>query len=219
MGRIRGIWVVTMGAVLCAGALPASARDDYHLAADPARRVYQLSPFAHGYVHGYEDGFYLGDEDLHMARVPRSLQHSKESRRARGYESRFGDKDSYREGYRQGMLVGYQDAISGGEFRAITEIRRLAAMLSEAPAEPLSSSSASFDRGFLEGYQAARSRSGDECSRDNNGRPPAYCSGYRTGFRLGEADGGVLQNAAVRQLPTPVPPESSAPGARQVPGR
>src|SRR3954463_11740886 len=111
-----------VAAILCAGASFAQ-NTDYHVGSDPAQRLFRLSPFAHGYIHGYESGFGMGDEDLQLGRGDQQIQKTREFRSAdRGYRAGFGDRESFRAGFREGLTVGYHDALIGSEFRALAEL-------------------------------------------------------------------------------------------------
>src|SRR5919112_5890421 len=111
---------------LLAFAIPLSAQSpsDIHTSLDSARNFYTASSWAHGYIHGYEQGFHLGDVDLQLsksARDPRKCDGSEIKMR-----SDYGDRGSFKRGFKQGLQVGYADAYSGREFRAVRELHRLA---------------------------------------------------------------------------------------------
>jgi hypothetical protein len=154
---------------------------------DPAHVLFQRSAFAHGYIHGYEDGFHESNLDYQLNRGPRQLKEFEEFRKGdRDYSRSFGDKNSYKSGYRNGFVEGYQDGIRGGWFRAVRELREIAAGMN-----PMGDH-ATFNAAFAKGYQLAR----------NKGFPPdgetacpgesaEYCEGFARGYRLGEADVGA----------------------------
>src|SRR4051812_43790873 len=174
---------------------------DYHVSADPAQRLFRLSPFAHGYIHGYESGFGMADEDVQMARGEQRIEKSGEYRHAdRGYERRFGDRESFRAGFREGLLVGYHDGIIGGEFRALGELRRLATGLESELVS--NASDTPYDGGFLAGYRAARQNHAEECKpgEKSAGNPTRarFCSGFLDGYDLGESDSGAIASAQER---------------------
>lgn len=196
MGRTLGTWIV-MAALL---AMPAAAEErDHHVSADPAQHLFRASPFAHGYIHGYESGFAQGDEDIHFRHEPRRLEGSKEYKHAdRGYRSGYGDRQSFREGYRAGLVAGYEDARSGAAFRAFEELRRLAA----ATTTPLvDMPDVTYDRGFLRGYRAARATLGANCEAPEGLTAERYCAGFEQGYALGVADTGAQVAAQNRFKP------------------
>src|SRR5438270_5139399 len=85
------------------------------------------SAFAHGYRHGYDEGFHVGDLDIHMGRSARIGTELKESRPARReYNNVFGSKDLFVEGYQAGFHSGYSDAMVGFEYRAGKRTREAA---------------------------------------------------------------------------------------------
>jgi hypothetical protein len=93
---------------------------------DPALRAYlDKTPYQHGSLHGYEDGYQAGDIDFHLQRPEPDFKKVKEFRSAtRGYVD--GDKDEYRSGYQQGYQLGYQDAVAGHPFVAIDRLEAAA---------------------------------------------------------------------------------------------
>jgi len=93
---------------------------------DPALRAYiDKTPFQHGSLHGYEDGYQAGDTDFHLQRPVPDFSKVKEYRAAtRGYVD--GDKVEYRAGYRDGYQLGYQDAAAGRPFVAIEHLEAAA---------------------------------------------------------------------------------------------
>jgi hypothetical protein len=208
VGRTRAIFVAFLALCLCS--VPAFAGDapEYHLNQDPAARLFRLSPFAHGYMHGYEDGFSLGDNDLQLGRVDESrIEGSEQYRDAEGgYQRGFGDRENFRAGYREGLVVGYHDACSGGEFRATSELRRLATGLENALVANRTDSY--YDGGFLAGYHAARQNAGDDCQNrnlTNESVKEHFCSGFTDGYELGESDSGAVATAAEYRTPPRLP--------------
>lgn len=181
-------------AVLCTAQGQAA---DHHVTGEPAQRLFRLSPFAHGYIHGYESGFGMGDEDVQMGRGGQHIEKTREFRSAdRGYARAFGDRESFRAGYREGLTVGYHEALSGGVFRALTALRRLATGLENGLVN--SGADAPYDGGFLSGYRAARQDHPDDCAAPAKATNPArerFCSGFLDGYELGEADSGAIATA------------------------
>ena len=90
---------------------------------DPALRDYlDKTPYQHGSLHGYEDGYQTGDIDFHLQRPQPDFTKVKEYRSAtRGYVD--GDKEQFRSGYRDGYQLGYEDAKEGRAFVAIERLQ------------------------------------------------------------------------------------------------
>ena len=172
----------------------------------PAGALVHQSAFAHGYLHGYEAGFHAADGDLHLARV-RSLRERREIARPSGYSSEFGARDSFRGGFHEGFLAGYDDSIQGRDFRAFE-------LLAVSP-EALAGRPQDFDHGFEDGYKAGQKLGAGDLEadgdfdpqravcparRDQDGSLPAsseaYCSGYLRAYHLGYTDGYVLASPA-----------------------
>jgi hypothetical protein len=173
---------------------PRNTESDRHLQQqdDPVRLLYQRSAFAHGYVHGYEEGFHESNFDYQLNRDPKDPREFKQYRKGNlEYSSAFGSKNSYVGGYRIGFVEGYRDGIHGAPFRAVRELRRIAAGINS------SSDRVTFDSAFAKGYQSAQKsepRSGQEPACP--GISLAYCEGFARGYQLGTAD--VLANGADR---------------------
>ena len=93
---------------------------------DPALRSYlDKTPYQHGSLHGYEDGYQAGDIDFHLQRPEPDFKKVKEFRSAiRGYVD--GDKEEFRAGYQDGYQLGYQDAQAGHTFAAIDRLQAAA---------------------------------------------------------------------------------------------
>jgi hypothetical protein len=111
-----------------------SNQDDAFIT-DPALRAYlDKTPFQHGSLHGYEDGYQAGDTDFHLQRPVPDFSKVKEFRLAtRGYVD--GDKEEYRAGYQDGFQLGYQDATAGRPFVAIEHLEAAAERKPVAVAE------------------------------------------------------------------------------------
>jgi len=62
---------------------------------------------------GYEDGVYKGREDVGDGDSFDPARHSWYKSADRGYNSRYGSKDQYREEYRRGFLDGYENTHTG----------------------------------------------------------------------------------------------------------
>lgn len=175
-------------------------------AAGPAAGLIRYSTFAHGYLHGYQAGFHAGDADFHVARV-RSLRELRWTDRTAGYRRDFGPRATFRDGFRQGFVVGYQDSVAGRDFRGF---RLLAASTVADAVRPRD-----FDHGFEDGYKTGQKRGTGDLDADadfdpelrscparpgRDGRLPAssqaYCAGYRSAYRLGYSDGYLLASPA-----------------------
>ncbi len=192
-------------AILPIAAQPGQAPADGHVTQDQARELYRRSVFAHGYMHGYEDGFHLGDFDLQTGHNSRDLRQVKQFREAKsGYQRAFGNPEEFRTAYRLGFSMGYGDAMAGREFRAVRAVRRAAHGLIDPP-HPGPGTSISFDRGFGQGYESGKVH-GEVAGRKQasynsspsacvaSAHPPAglsqdFCDGYARGYLLGYDDG------------------------------
>ena len=193
--------LILVGAVLGL-ALASSAADahkaDTHLS-DPAAALYARSPFAHGYIHGYEDGYHAADQDLQFGRLMRGMR----SKPGPHPENKISSSDraSCRKGYAQGFASGYRDSAAGRDFRAIAALRVLAAAV---PAD-VPTADRGFDRGFNDGYFAGEAYAAKSnppikdlgyisafCAewygRKDPQAKPDQCQGYTAGFRLGYSD-------------------------------
>ncbi len=93
---------------------------------DPALRTYlDKTPYQHGVLHGYEDGYQAGDIDFHLQRPEPEFTKVKEYRSAsRGYMD--GGKDEFRSGYRNGYQLGYEDSREGRPFVAFERLQAAA---------------------------------------------------------------------------------------------
>lgn len=153
---------------------------DPHTTSDPARALYQHSAFAHGFIHGYEQGFHDADLDFHVGRTDRNLDTFPEYRKASGgYRENLGDRNNFQRGYREGFAQGYGDSFHSRRFRA--------PMVARAAAEHLKDyvgNSKELDGGFTAGYLAERSnpQSLPACQAGNSA---SYCSGFILGAEFG----------------------------------
>jgi hypothetical protein len=152
------------------------------------------SAFAHGYRHGYDEGFHVGDLDIHMGRSARVTVALKESPPAgRDYNNAFGSKQTFDEGYQAGFRGGYSDAIAGFEYRASKRTREAAEGLAILPP----SRRKFFDEGFAGGYKSAQTHDApvtgvtsayleQYCEKTlSRSHPVEYCSGFSRGYMLG----------------------------------
>jgi len=199
--------LLTLFLVLCSGWVLAETCT--HLKSERAP-LYQHSAFAHGYIHGYEQGFHIGNQDLQLARNSRDINRSDLYRQAADeYHTGFGAREAFRAGYRDGLVIGYTDAISGHSFRAIDEARIASVRLDLAPAADAHRSRETgkqFELGFMHGYRAGTLQGvGDgrnratyqpaqaQCSAPGEKVPlgEKYCGGYLRGFSFGYSDGYI----------------------------
>ena len=187
-----------------------AADDCAHLNSE-RQPLYKNSAFAHGYIHGYEQGFHLGNQDLQLAREQRDITKFDEYRTAgKDYRAQFGARGAFRAGYRDGIVIGYTDGRSGHRFRAIDEARIAASHLNKTAAA--SKPDKAFDLGFIDGYRAGTIQGvGDghnrasyhpqqmECrgSREGLSLGENYCVGYLGGFRFGYSDGYINNDQLV----------------------
>lgn len=185
-------------ASLCVSAQ--AQRDDWHV---QSGELFVKSPFAHGYMHGYEEGFHAGDLDLQMGRSYRDVKSQSEYKKITGYRDQYGEKSDFADGYKKGYLVGYTDCFSGRNFRAVQ-------LLTEARESYPSSSltvDRNFDRAFRKGYEngqrqgladgrsMADAQDPVNCpiNTSHEGIAPEYCVPYRDGYQLGYSDGFANQ--------------------------
>lgn len=167
---------------------------DHHLSIGSTSNLYARSTFAHGYIHGYEQGFHCGDLDLQLGRDPHdpsSIPSFKKPFAA--YRLNQNSRALFKSGYQDGFLAGYSDAVHGLAFRAVDALRHVADGLAIATQSPLI-----FDEGFRDGYEAGRrqgANDGREVAVSNPINPPClglpvdYCDAFRRGFELGYGDG------------------------------
>jgi hypothetical protein len=157
-----------------------------HWNGDAATPLYHLSVFAHGFIHGYEDGFRIGDAVYQLGMAPGDFSSYKQYKEATGhYSSNFGPKDHFKAGYREGFRDGYQDSIANRRFRAVEAARDSASGLSLSPGY-------AFEVGFENGYHAASSAAAQDaalpCDAEtaNNQRmlKGGYCEGFARGVRF-----------------------------------
>lgn len=187
MMRVAYRWFGLM-AVLIGATLAAAQSPDYHLTADPVHQLYSISAFAHGQRHGYEDGFYDADVDIHMARGDR--QPVEKEIKVVGYRPEFGQEKLFKQGYRLGYIIGYQDSYAGRAFRGTALLRAVTISLP-------SSKDVAFEQGVAEGYGAGTDVRVNislpdawahyalkNCPAHQTGQSD-YCSGYAWGYLLG----------------------------------
>lgn len=187
--------------------LPSFAQDtDWH---ETSLDLFAKSPFAHGYMHGYEDGFHTGDLDMQMGRNFRDVKYHEQYKRTAGYKPSYGDKSSYEGGYRSGYLVGYTDSYSGRSFRAAAWLRQTNRAAVAAHTQWDFKVDAAFKQGYLSGQRqglhdgrtAGAENASVQCSeqalqaKGDSPEPQSdYCEAYRSGYQLGYSDGFANQS-------------------------
>ena len=203
--------IVLAGLLLLASALVTA--QDPHLEQGPAHRLYAFSPFAHGYLHGYEMGYHNGDIDLQLSHAQREIKSLRDFRDGKNhYRNDFGDRSMFVKGYQYGFRVGYTDAMGGSVFRAVENLRELSHDLPDIDPQGAPILNDALTRGYTDGVssglQDGRSKSADyrpdasDCELALRFQePPAkfYCSVYALGYRLGYSDGFHNQ----RPIPEP----------------
>ncbi len=208
---LRSKLLVLFSMLLMLGWAAAQQNEDRHLTTDPARQLFVRSAYAHGYIHGYEEGFRQGDLNIHLDRSVRPVHDYKQFRDPPGYHSKFGDRDYFRTGYRQGFRAGYEDANKGGLFRAESLLRSVASGLDRSP-----DTGKEFDQAMSSGYESGRKQgtvdaepqpdfqaTSERCLARRNS--PAYCDVFARGFYLGYSDAFVGQQYRQMQAKTGEP--------------
>ena len=170
--------------LLMTAALPAwlVAGDlDAQCARGPDKPLLQQSIFAHGFMHGYEDGFRIADSDYQIGRRPRAVETTPQYKRAdQAYRNNFGNRDEFRQGYREGLRSGYEDSIHNRKYRAVA-----AAHFAARGLDPAERINRWFDAGFIAGFQAAAdpaTRKMEFCGGAQETTDARYCDGFRRGF-------------------------------------
>ena len=196
---MRKFAVIIACFVLCPVLVIAQDRDT-HFDTPQLAPIAHHSTFVHGYLHGYEEGFHQGDFDLQMGRVGRGDYGEKCS--TKGYHKEFGPKAMYASGFQQGFAVGYADAATGRNFRAVQNVVGATAAATVIPGK---SDGAGFDRGMMSGYIAGQHQGLDDARRELQAQPspacpvrngtsePVFCAAYAQGFQMGYSDGFANQ--------------------------
>jgi hypothetical protein len=203
------IRMATLAVWLFACVVAQAQGDDWHMF---ARDVFVKSVFAHGYIHGYEQGFHNGDIDLQMGRSYRDVKSQQEYKKPVGYFSQFGDKHLFDAGYRAGFLVGYTDCLAGRNFRAVQLLNR--PYQGQFTKESVHFD-ANFDRAFRDGYETGQRQGLADGRVSEVSRPDAsacriqtghsseqedYCAAFRDGYQLGYSDGFANQRGSAEVL-------------------
>jgi hypothetical protein len=209
-GMLRLLFSLALLVVCAAAQMPAQ---EQHLQEPGSAAVLAHSTFAHGYRHGYEEGYHAGNTDINMGRALRGKLSDLRDVKL-GYSSQFGSRAVFEKGFQAGLKAGYRDGYVGRTFRALENLRAVAASLEQSPS-PADPSHTYFDQGFLTGYNDGYENGGANNSsagpidfhfvicEHSTGEPnPAalgsYCEGYRRGFVLGHADGFALRPGSLR---------------------
>lgn len=181
-------------------------RFDPHFAQGPMQILMAHCPFVHGYLYGYDEGFYQGDLDLQLARGRRDFEEHKRYRAGKpdDFKGSDGGSAQFRVGYRSGYAAGYFDSYAGRHYRALAAAK-LAASDADTPAK---STAKKFATSFMLGYEAglAQGRMASVVEVDYTlPEPPCSargldCGAYARGFMMGFPD-GYLQASDVPPSP------------------
>ena len=182
-----------------------------HLQSTPEGWLYANSAFAHGFRHGYDEGFYAGDLDWQLGRQLRTFVSSKEYDRAvKEYRPEFGSKRSFELGCQAGFRTGYSDAMSGGEYSMRQRMEAASSGLNPDLLSP--NRRAHFDEGVTNGFRSAQTPNApaqgmtaeyvDQYCRKTASGPYAleYCSGFSRGYLLGIFNAPTSDTGSVASL-------------------
>jgi len=202
---VRSFGILVAALVALYGGAFAQQSDPHYLAQRISGPTCQ-SAFIHGYLHGYEQGFHLADQDLQMGRSARDVSRTRQARDLSTYRPEFGSRHFFQSGYTQGFRVGYADGVAGRAFRAVSEIAQVGNSLEvHQPSEV-------FDQGFLSGYTSGQHQGLEDARRggtaavqaascpavrrfekEHNPLEAEFCNAYTRGFAMGYSDGYVNQ--------------------------
>lgn len=170
--------------------------NERHLQANSVGALYANSAFAHGYRHGYDEGFHIGDFALQLGGDVNLILSPKEYKQApRAYRGDFGSKESFDQGYEAGFRSGYGDAITGEEYCLSRRMSTAAAGLTLEILPP--NRRAHFDEGVAGGFASSQTSSAPKrgmtseyieqyCRKTAAGMYALeYCSGFSRGYLLG----------------------------------
>ncbi len=181
-----------------------------HLQPTSVGALFLDSAFAHGYRHGYDQGFHLADLDVHMGRSSQQMTKRQFRQASREFNKSFGSKNLFEQGYQVGLSAGYQDSFAGREYQA-SERAKLAASGLEDALPP--SRRQYFDDGFAGGYASARVQSVPSKGMTLDylvqycqetllaSHPPEYCSGFSRGFVFGSSVQAGTESTALGNSP------------------
>lgn len=179
-----------------------------HLQPTSTGALFLDSAFAHGYRHGYDEGFHLADLDIHMGRAAQPMTKHDFRQAGHEYNSSFGSKARFQQGYQAGLSAGYADGFAGLDYQATERTKLAASGLADALPP---SRREYFDEGFAGGYASAHHESvppkgmtldyvEQYCHEKLPGsHPPEYCSGFSRGFIFGSSvQSGTESRASAR---------------------
>ena len=170
-----------LGIAVCLSGWLTAADLDKQCARGAEKPLLQQSIFAHGFMHGYEDGFRMADSDYQIGRRPRAIETTPQYKRAdQAYRNSFGNRDEFRQGYREGLRSGYEDSIHNHKYRALA-----AAHFATRGLDAEERINRWFDAGFIAGFQAAANpatRKMEFCGGAQDATDPRYCDGFGRGF-------------------------------------
>lgn len=179
-----------------------------HLQPTSIGALFLDSAFAHGYRHGYDQGFHLADLDIHMGRTAQQMTKHDFRQAGHEYNNSFGNKARFQQGYEAGLTAGYADGFAGREYKASERAKLAASGLADALPP---SRREYFDEGFAGGYASAHTESVpptgmtlgyvEQYCQDKllGGHPAEYCSGFSRGFIFGSSvQSGTESTASAR---------------------
>ncbi|HUS19476.1 MAG TPA: hypothetical protein VMZ25_07480 [Terriglobales bacterium] len=204
---------------------------DFHTRDDGARQLYSVSAFAHGHRHGYEEGYWTADIEIHVGHLRRELR-DKDVPKPKDYKTIYGDKTIFRQGFIYGFVAGYRDSFAERSFRLpdwsldlppFGWMATIARLPQAEGASPLDAKvRAGFEQGIAEGYKSGLSALVEsvqpaalatEAASICKAQPQAkvdrdgFCDGFSQGFLLGVNDSpGPAkpdQPALAKNQPTP----------------
>jgi hypothetical protein len=159
---------------------------------------FSLDARQHGYEHAYRDGADRGRQDRESL-SGYNFRDNDYRIGARGYDSAFGNRVQYMEGYREGYKAGYDDGYNdrSGQYGRLygrpTDGRRGPAGNNVYTARPGGSADMAFDVGYRDGITAGQ-QDQERNVRSNFRSTGAYQDadlGYRAGY--GDRDAYRLQ--------------------------
>ena len=222
--RIFGLVVLSFWAALVAAqnsidfsSIPLSSSSSHvhwlvgserHLQPTSIGALFLDSAFAHGYRHGYDEGFHAADLDIHMGRPAHTMTKRDLRQAGHEYNNSFGSRARFQQGYEAGLSDGYGDGFAGNEYQ-VSERAKLAALGLSDALPP--SRRQYFDEGFAGGYASAYVETVpskgmtleylEQYCREKllGSHPPEYCSGFSRGFIFGfSVQSGTDSTASTR---------------------
>jgi hypothetical protein len=138
------------------------------------------------YDHGYSQGRRDGEHDARRRRSPDYTRHDDYRDADDGY--RGGNRQAYRDLYRQGFVAGYNDGFNQYSYGAAGSYRRYPRYPPNAT-YPTGYSSRAAENGWRDGYEQGRSD-----GRDRDRYDPVRASRYRSGDRGYDRRDGTLSD-------------------------